>query len=1745
MHRSIILPLPLLLSLLLLLLLSKSATISGQFPFIDPGDASDVGQCISNADCDIYAAQFHVEPGQVQCYQPFMKCISPITGKVLGPAFDIQCPPTIVQISSTVAYPAVVCVATNSGDGIVSVTITANPVQRIKGLVRLYTTVQVPTYNDTAYFANYVQQMYANYPQTVYQFSQLLPNTYTLVYFDISGCYALPVASTLTIVNVAALSTQTVVITNPQCATNGYINTISSISFNATVARALRAYIPLASCTTGAYPSGIIHVGSGSAGIGQRIQVANIYGPDGELLAAYAATDLCLTVSGTGGAAIPIYARNTSYFYPTLMTQAFNAGYMAISVGLGYGYQSSALAPVQYLFYDNGAYRGSFMAPYVVSMTNTSFPPLIGTNPAVQPYFVLMGMFTNTQVMYTTNYFSGFDLTTNPVISILQNTENSTQATFAACYTATSQTSTLTANYLALRPLSGGTTIELRRVINGSLVAFVPPYTYTYTTLQQLPTFTVTTPGLYCLLFIANAFDGYGVRPILYSCFVFGTPTAFLLQTMSTLAVTPYTPLNLPVPYATFLNAVETTFVLGLPVILFAPQDMDPRVTLTLSNTDQLYQAHLQQIGATAFNVFNDQKGSWSLSSYYSVTQVANFNLFVQTVNPETNQVTIETVEGDVSVGEVAMANFQFVNASGYDYFEPSENTQYQCSAPTTLNMLELYEMSVSVTVQAPICPDQLTVLTFYAEGGVCYHMTNPVYLNDTNTTSGGISNPFTMPCGYFVQVQNYDPTSPGYLTVLGAELGLATYNAPTNVVVRVIVYDASSNIAYAIAKGTSDIPINTTMINFVSQELFCDNGTQMENITYEVVTTSVVNVTELITYMVPTNLTTEELYDPNDVYFRLPQDCPLLSNMTAYQVQQYCLSPYGSTTDVCLDWCLNLPPAYPNVIGQSIITGNDGEYWDAVAWVPSGYFNNETGRAVYCRTGNSIRTDVPDALAIQVIGPQLIQINYPPVPCQGSNCYMISVVVLVDYIYEDIVQNISIVANPAFGKNPYAVPPLTANQYTINLGVEYAISVFANGMCPTTQAYTFNVTGPLITNINVFDSICSLNDGSANMILYYYDPDASKTGTEKQLCLYMPNWNGSPLPFSAPINEELYLPTAGLGFDMQQFTPLPPGLTNIWIYEICQTGFNPTPNCLSCVTLPPAGSFAIQPGYIYTFRQFIVPSMASEGGGINIVLNQYIEAPCYGNTYYFSFSIYDDAGPNGQGYPPYVVQFLNPQGVLLKTFGCCVNTVLQPNCTGELPPAQPVGGGRVLIGVFNFTMQTGSQYGFQLSGNYTFVVKSCNSSCVEGYPIYIDIVNPIIINLYSKPSTCNSQNPALQYTVNGGAGFYSSNNALNVTYIDPTTGLIIYSPYILCWITPLNPTHCIEEYLPLYVVPGPYTVCATDRNGCQACQSINVTNVPPVTVQLLGYDSYCETSTYAVATFNISGPSPPYYILEYLDQISNGSIINITLYQNYSKSICFKVMNSVGCITPNLYCFTPPSAGPVIFTVDTTMSCPAPLVPTGTMTVVPSQNYTCKWAASGIPIENYNLCYQTNVPPGVDYIVTVSNYAGCSSQSSTITVAARSPIYMTLLNRTEDGVLHGPCIDYIIVLIGGGSPFAPPYNAIVTNPSPNMTVTILFDNTVIINSVCRGVAYVLSVSASDHQCAVTMVISDPFYDTGGTSPQIPGLTTPNNDFFPSKERNNNGPISAKEAMIIVVAIAAVILIVLVIVVVVITRRRK
>jgi hypothetical protein len=1731
------------------ILLLFFVSVDAQYPYIQPGDTADIGQCMSNFDCDVYLHIFpYLNSGDIQCYQPYMKCISPKTGKILATAFDIPCPPSIVTLTSIVAYPSIDCIGNSPnppsyGDGIVQVDVTANPPQRIKGLLRLYRGSSIlPTMNDT-YDLPYQEQIYTNYPQLTYTFNQLISGVYQLIYFDITGCSVFPSNNMWNVASSDDGSGQSIpYVVRPPCdSTTRYLPAPPPngdlVEVQNGVARALRVGFLYEYCIEGPWSSGYIHTSpapypSGDSGVGQRVPVINIFGSFGELLASYSGTDTCIDINGTGGGTIPIYSRFSTSFYPTVtptsLAQAIATGYAIISFGFGYAYRSTPLADVSYLYYDDGSYRGSFLAPRVVDMTNTSFARPATTSDVIQPYFPL-GPFTNTQIMYGTNYFAAVDLYNNPIITVVQDNTNYTQSTFAVCYSQSnpaSTTATITADYRGLKPVPG-TAITLQKVIDGQLVPFNPPLAQVVFSYSPPLQFTVSEIGTYCLVYVASAFDGLGVRPLLYSCFVFGTPTAWLLQTNSYLVTTPYTPGSTPVPYATFRNSVATTFIVGFPALIITNNEMIPRITLTLFSPDDFYESHLQQIDATFYSVFNNQRGSWDISVWYTVIPVGNtMTLYILNVNIETKgELVVNTIEGDSSVGAVAMSNFQLVNTTYFDYYDVTQNTQYQCSLPTSLNMMELFALSVSVSVQEPICPNEYTVLTLFAEGGVCYHMLNPVYLNNTNNTNGGVVSPYTTPCGYYFRIQNFDPTSSGYLTILGAQLGLATWNVPTNTVIRVIANDASSNVIYTIVRGDSAIPEDATVITF-SQQISCVNGTQMTNITFYVTTTTPpVNDTEIITYWTRTDLTTNELYDPNDLFFDLPQDCPLLDNMTIEEVYYYCHGGEGTLTPTCLQLCLNLPPFYPDTYGQSLVTSVDGQFWDAVAWVPSGYINPDTNRSVYCRTGNSIRTDVPDPLHMQITGPAgPINVGWPGKPCTGNNCWLITITVLVDPIYADIVNNVTISGNPPLTKNPLATIPIEdPNAYTINLDVEYYLTVRANGICPTTQAYTFTVNGPQIININIFDSICSLDDGSVNMVMYYYNSDFRLTGLPVDLCFYMPSWNPSPLTFRATYNQELFLPTVGLGPDTANFVDLPPGVTNVWIYDICQGGgLNPTPNCFACVTLPSglnSGTFSIQYGYLYTFRQFVVPTMASESGGIDIVLNEYIEAPCYGDSYYFSYSVYDDEGANGDGYPQYVIQFISPDGTLLKTFGCCVNTVLFPNCTGELPPAKPVGGGRVLIGTFNFSLSTGQNTGFGLSGNYTFVVKSCNSSCIGAYPIYIDYVNPILINLFTESTDCAYEKPALTYTVNGGAGFYSSSPALNISYYDPSTGLLIYMPYILCWYTPLSPLNCTQMLLPLNVVPGPYTLCATDRNGCRQCESVNVTNPPPITVELLGYDAYCETSSYAVATFNISGPHPPFYILEYLEQIAEGTIINITLYQNYSKSICFRVMDSVGCTTPNMYCFEPPTAGPINFTIVKTSSCPPPLQPTGTLQVITDESNICTWFASGIPIQNYNLCYQTNVPPGVEYLVEVQNPAGCSTYSDPVMIPSFVPIVLGLPVRTENGVLFGPCIDIINVTVSGGSN-SPPYHAMITNPSLGMNLTIVNTYDIYVTGVCRGVTYVLSVSQGDYQCAVAIYISDPYYNTGSVSPEIPPPPDPSNDFFDS-EKEKHGPIDPAEAVII------------------------
>lgn len=1738
--------------LLLLLLLTNFVfllitTADAQFPFIDPGDSSSVGQCMSNTDCDVYLSLFPgAQPGSINCYEPYMQCISPITGKILGPAFDIQCDPSVVQISNIIAYPSVLCTPNSNprtGDGIIKVTLQANPVQRLKGIIRLYTGTYNPPFTNDTFALNYISQIYTNYPQTVYYFNQLLVGTYTVIYFDITGCWSF--FPPLTIVNAYSQMQ----FTAAPCGSStgflsGLLNILNYWYVDTATPRALRVGILNAVCSTYVVTT---------PGTSRRSIVANIFDAAGTLVASYKEADMCINTNGTGGATIPVSSRLLSTYYSSTLSQSWNAGYQIISAGLGYVYYPIGGGPGQFLYNDDGSFRGTFLAPYVVNMTNTGYGKPPGTISSVPPYFVLGGVFTNTQIMYVApSYFYGFDLSSYPVISVhTPNPTNFTQSTYSACFGpvqggGTTTYAIVSADYTQLFPAKSSS-VELLMMVNGTLKSFSPPQV-TGNAIQPVQ-FRIYQTGTYCIAFTGKALDSYPTRVLLYSCFFVGRPTSWLMQTSSVLADTPYTPVGSPLAFATFLNTVQTTFILGMPAVFFSYTNMDPRVVLLLSSNDTLYQSQLNAIGVGSFNVFNDQKGSWSVSSFYNTQQLAGMTLYTVNVNLETNgEVVVNTVEGDVVLGETAISQFQLVNSSDFDYYDVTENTQYSCNVVTFLSMMELYSLSIAVSVNEPICPDQLTVLGLYAEGGVCYHMTNPIYLETNTSTNGGLDNPFVQPCGYFFQVQNYDPTSPGYLNILAAELGLATYNAPTNTILRIIAYDASDNVVYAIAKGESLVPPSTTIVNFVSQDLFCDNGTQYTNITFEVITSAPVNESEIITYWVPTDLTINELYDPNDLYFDLPIDCPLLRNMTAYEVQYYCtVDPYGISTDDCLLYCNQLPPAYPFVNGQSLVYGIDGAYWDAVAWVPSPYFNNDTGRYIYCRTGNSIRTDIPTALQLQYTGPELIYENYGTYEqaCSGNNCYKITTYVVVDTIYKDIIQNITVQANPPFGKSPYANPKLEANQYSVNLAVQYEVSIDAKGMCPSSYPYEFNIVGPLIININVYDSMCNVQDGAVNMVMYYYGDTTANNANTVNLCFYMPNFNGAPLPFQAPVNAEFYLPTTGLGFNQQYFDNMPPGLTDVWIYQSCNNPEGPGNNCFSCVTLPPDGAFVIEPEYLQVHRQFFLPTMGSQGGGLTIVNNGYNEAQCYGDTYSFSFSIYDDAGPNGQGYPPYVVQFVNPLGVILKTFGCCQNTILFPNCTGELPPAKPVGGGRVFLAEFNFTLDTGSTFGFQPNGNYTFVVKSCNSSCTKGYPIYIDMVNPIIINLASEPQTCNSDLPFLTFTVNGGAGYYSSNPAVNITYVNPYNGLIYSLPYIICWYTPFNPTDCEQMYLPPNVVPGLYTLCATDRNGCQACQSINVTNIPPITVQLLGYDEYCQTSTSAVATFNISGPNPPFYIMEFLDQVSNGSLINITVYQNYSNSLCFRVMDSVGCITTRKYCFVPPAALPVNFTIDSIASCPSPLAPTGFLEVVPNENYTCSWAASGIPINNYDQCYQRNVPPGTDYVVTVSNFAGCSTTSAPVAVAARSPIFLTLLNRTLDGTLYGPCIDVIVAYAAGGT-YTPPYCVSVSPFDPEtMNVTIEGGHTIFVTGVCRGEVYILSVADSDCMCAMLLKSTDPFYDTGGSATNIPPLSLPNNDFFPKEQKGAQGSaLSVQEASVISIGIA-VGLVILIAVACVVAQRTK
>jgi hypothetical protein len=345
------------------------------------------------------------------------------------------------------------------------------------------------------------------------------------------------------------------------------------------------------------------------------------------------------------------------------------------------------------------------------------------------------------------------------------------------------------------------------------------------------------------------------------------------------------------------------------------------------------------------------------------------------------------------------------------------------------------------------------------------------------------------------------------------------------------------------------------------------------------------------------------------------------------------------------------------------------------------------------------------------------------------------------------------------------------------------------------------------------------------------------------------------------------------------------------------------------------------------------------------------------------------------------------------------------------------------------------------------------------------------------------------------------------------------------------------------------YTLVVTDAHGCQANATTTVRTASAIQVRVAGFSAVCQSSNSSTVFLNVTGGIPPYRVIENVTVINSNESIGIEFVSHFNLTHCFHVIDSSDCILPTRVCFTLPNPGPVNISISETDSCRN--TATGSVRVTSDQDIQCSWSVTGGTQPLISSCTLTNLPPSAQLFVTATTIIGCTATATT-QIGTRPQVSLTVLNRTLNGVLNGPCIDTITASVSGGSLGAPfllslfndPTGACMTvnygsgpivvvpctphvfiggnmsnvtnatnvtnfgnmtNSTSNVTVNANATGIIVITGVCRSYLYTIVAIEHDHTCAVSAVSTDSSFSfgAGGIGVVLLGLGPPDANFPP------------------------------------------
>ena len=1742
--------------LLLLLLLLYLCDVKAQYPNILFDSTITLGQCVRDSDCDIYLINnASLVLAGLYCNYATSRC-ELANGQALGPAFTTMCPGVTMSTQVYPSFSQYTDPPQNAymRDGMIIVTMAFSNTVTFSGVLRLYlTTLTDPQFDAQLNLYNisllpFVEDQYVNFPVTTYIFRNLVGTPavggYELQYFDISGCIIkFPVSIKVKCVNSGCPDSTYFGVTYamPPFCSAGFVPTFpvpSSIGIPTQPLRYVTPYyridasqrIASFSLYTCWYTSS-----DPSYPYNRRCPFGQVLDMTGRPIYTTMRDQMISANVGLSppynGFAFPPGGINgafdTAYAYGSL------SGFIKMQTGVGYcTYQSGVEIPMVNAVGIVEAFNAN---EYMLDFTNlTGLPFVPGFQPA-RMYFNLNIFQLNTYLLKIGDFDhfgplgADVDLTRNPVITVSNNASSQQSNQYSYCQS-NPNGATIFYDYSEFTTASFFFDLSLVQIDIYSTNLTEVQVAIAYNVF--LPgSFTVTQFGFYCINMLTNFLDGLYYRVVLRSCFQVGQEAAATTQLRSFFtSVGPDIPFP-PLPYSGYGAPVVTEIYLTLPLFLFIPTGYEPRVRLFRFSPDAYDESLILNYGGGVVPVFDNEFGYLDIAEQYAIApslSTVNVTVYRSLYSPFNRYNYIQVLyNGAAEVRtEITLVQYEvFKPATVTQYVSPSppyntflittpEVVDYRCSTLGTFNLIAEMRLYNEAEVTQPVCPDQDAIVYGFTVGGFCMPVTNPILNSMLN------SMPFLNPCTYFQSYYNVnDPNNPIFL--YGSQNAFV-FPAPANTEIEFRSIDMMGMVARTIFNSASKVPANSTFIDFLPVQPFCMvnpvNGST-QYVRHEFVIGGIVNNVVVINgtnFTVgpifgwqPLNLLALGQYNPNSPFFNVPYECALLNTMTALEVYNLC---NNNTLNPSCVGCAHLPPQYEGTNGTILETNVEG-WWEAYAWVPSTVYNPISNRSLYCRWALSVLVTIPTPMFF--IPTNLRRINRNGSPCVGiTNCYAVDMQIVIDESFNaTYLSMVQIYASPAFGSaaNATSVIPITADTHIVSLDTVYAVVLFLDNIfCTVTQTYVSDSVGPLIQVVRASHSMCNAPTGTATFYMVYNDPNIP-TGSTASLCMYWPDRDKrTPTQevsfYSFPIGVNLVNPTVlpfppdfGINANTTLFYGVAAGLQTVVVYDRCVDVTNPGCNA-DCTTLINQNTLVLtNPLLRFQVFQFEIENFGGPGGGIVINLDSRIDARCYGDTYYLTFSVYDDIVEPGTPYGPYYVQFFEAftNFVLDQSPTPCTEDYYAQTITGGQPLLNPlpVVGFKVKLFEFDTRIETGAQFGFRDSGNYTLVVRNCATGCVQTYAVFIDMVNPFDIILSTTSSNCAYIPGSIVTSFSGGLPFLPGQLYDQTYYLDDNNPIIYNSEYITYWNTPFQaPGQFVRTHLGIRNIPGNYTVIIEDRNQCNASKSIEVKSPPPIKVSLYGIDAACSSSTQAKIQFLVSGGiGPPYYTLQNLTLLSTGQNITFEFVTAFGQTLCFNVMDSVGCILSQQVCYQVPQPGPLNLSVTTTDSCPNQ--PTGTASVTllgPNQtSYSCAWQADNGAILTLQSCNQYNIPPNTDLVVTVTNIIGCTGVA-TAYVKKRPPIVLSELLRTINGTYdQRPCIDIAIFSVYGGV-YGPNYTVSLIHDTTGANITYNGNYSILMTGVCRSVQYVIAVSDGDGLCVQTFISVDPQYNFGGNTSDIP-----------------------------------------------------